>query len=61
MNQTNTRDSVLEALKALPEDATLDQIIERLVFMAKLEEGLQQSEARALISHEDIVNSAKPC
>jgi hypothetical protein len=55
MNQTNTRDTVLEALKTLPEDATLDQIIERLVFMAKLEEGLQQSEARALISHEDIV------
>jgi hypothetical protein len=39
MNQTSTRDTVLEALKTLPEDATLDQIIERLVFMAKLEEG----------------------
>ena len=54
MNQTNTRDTVLESLKSLPEDATLDQIIERLVFMAKLEEGLQQSEARDLISHEAI-------
>ena len=50
MNQT----SMLESLKSLPEDATLDQIIERLVFMAKLEESLQQSEARDLISHKAI-------
>ena len=45
---------MLESLKSLPEDATLDQIIERLVFMAKLEESLQQSEARDLISHKAI-------
>ena len=44
---------MLESLKSLPEDATLDQIIERM-FMAKLEEGLRQSEARDLISHEAI-------
>ena len=54
MSQLATRDTVLESLKKLPENATLDDIIEHLVFMAKLEEGLAQSEARDLVSHQEV-------
>jgi hypothetical protein len=54
MNQVSTRDTILESLKTLPISATLDEIIEHLVFMAKLEEGLRQSETRDLIPHDAV-------
>ena len=44
----------LAALAALPEDATLDDAIERLLFIAKVEEGLRQSDAGDLVAHEEV-------
>jgi predicted transcriptional regulator len=44
----------LEALRSLPDDATLEDAIEQLCFLAKVEEGLRQSEAGELIPHEEI-------
>lgn len=44
----------LEALRNLPDDATLEDAIERLCFLAKVEEGLRQSEAGELIPYEEI-------
>ena len=45
---------VIEALRALPEHATIDDAIERLCFIAKIEEGLRQSDARQLLSHDEV-------
>lgn len=44
----------LQALRALPDDATLEDAIERHCFMAKVEEGVRQSETGELIPHEEI-------
>jgi hypothetical protein len=44
----------IEALRALPEHATIEDAIERLCFIAKIEEGLRQSDARQLVSHYDV-------
>ena len=44
----------LEALQRLPEEATLEDAIETLCFIAKVEEGLRQSEAGELVPHEEI-------
>lgn len=44
----------IEALRALPEHATLDDAIERLCFIAKVEEGLRQSDARQLVSRDEV-------
>jgi predicted transcriptional regulator len=44
----------IEALRALPEHATLDDAIERLCFIAKIEEGVRQSDARELVSHDEV-------
>ena len=49
-----TKDRILEALRSLPADATVDDAIERLVFMAKVEEGLAQLDAGQSISHEEV-------
>jgi len=43
----------LEAVQALPDSATMDEAIERLCFIAKIEEGLRQSRAGRLVSHDD--------
>jgi predicted transcriptional regulator len=44
----------LEAVQALPDSATLDEAIERLCFIAKIEEGLRQSREGQLISHDEV-------
>ena len=44
----------LEALGELSDDATLDEAIERLCFIAKVEKGLRQSDAGELIPHEEV-------
>jgi hypothetical protein len=54
MNTTTTRDQIVESLKSLPPEATLEDAMEHLYFMAKLEQGLRQSEARDLIAHEKV-------
>ena len=44
----------IEALRALPEQATIEDAIERLCFIAKVEEGLHQSDARLLVTQDEI-------
>jgi len=44
----------IEALRALPEHATIEDAIERLCFIAKIEEGLRQSDAGQLVSHDEV-------
>lgn len=54
MSSLTAKQRALEALGALPEDATLDEAIERLCFIAKVEEGLCESEAGDVVSHEEV-------
>lgn len=44
----------LDALGSLPDDATLDEAIERLCFIATVEEGLRESERGDVVSHEEV-------
>jgi hypothetical protein len=37
-----TRERILEAIRELPEDVSVDVAIDGLVFLAKIEEGLTQ-------------------
>ena len=41
----STKGRILEALRSLASDATVDDALERLVFMAEAEEGLRQFDA----------------
>jgi hypothetical protein len=44
----------LEAIRLLPEGATIEDAIERLCFIAKNEEGLPQSRAGQAVSHDEV-------
>jgi predicted transcriptional regulator len=54
MSLENDKQRALEAIEALPDDATLEDAIERLCFLAKVEEGLRQSEAGRLVGHDEV-------
>jgi len=49
-----TRERMIEAIRELPEDASVDDAIERLVFLAKIEEGLAQLDRGERIPHEEV-------
>lgn len=49
-----TKEKAVQAVQALPEDASLEDAMERLFLLAKIERGLQQADAGALIPHEKV-------
>jgi predicted transcriptional regulator len=49
-----TRERMIEAIRELPEDASVDDAIERLVFLAKIEEGLAQLDRGEGIPHAEV-------
>jgi predicted transcriptional regulator len=53
MAEPKVRDRVLDAVRDLPEDATVEDAMERLYFLAKVEEGLRQAEAGQTVSAEE--------
>jgi len=54
MSSETIKQRAIEALQALPDDATIDDAIERLCLLAKIEEGLRQSDAGQLTDHEEV-------
>jgi predicted transcriptional regulator len=53
MSNPRVRERVIDAVRDLPEDATVEDAMERLYFMAKVEEGLRQADAGETLSHEE--------
>jgi hypothetical protein len=49
-----TKNTVKKSIENLPESFSIDQLIEQLIFMEKIEEGIKQSEEGKVISNEDI-------
>ena len=48
------KDRALEAIRTLPDGATMDEAIERLVFLAKIQEGLGQLDRGEGVPHEEV-------
>ena len=51
MSGGSAKQKVLEAIEKLPADATLEDVIERLVLMAKIERGLAELDTGQGIDH----------
>lgn len=49
-----TKDRVLDSLADLPEEFSVEDLIERLLFVQKVEEGLRQSERGETTPVEDV-------
>ena len=53
METPQVKTEIVRAIQDLPDDATLEDAMERLYFLAKVERGLDQSDGET-ISHEEI-------
>lgn len=49
-----TKEKVIELIKALPDDITVDDIVEELYFKSQVDEGLAQLGRGEGIPHEDV-------
>ena len=49
-----TKELVLNAVKDLPEDAAIEDAMERLLVLAKIERGIVQADAGKTISNEEL-------
>ena len=48
---------VISYLDSLPEDTSIEEVMEKIYFLGKVQKGLQQKENGEVISHEDAVES----
>ena len=49
-----TKEKLNKTLKSLPDSFTIDELIDRLIFTEKVEEGLRQYEEGRVVSNEDV-------
>lgn len=54
MTKRFTRDRIIELLRELPADATIDDAIEKLVFVAKVEHGVAEVDAGQGVPHDEV-------
>ena len=54
MLATITKSQIVKAVSDLPEDATVDDAIERLLFLSKIEQGLEQARRGETVPHEEV-------
>ena len=53
MPQQSIKQKVLEAVEGLPPEATIEDVMEKLFFLAKIQRGLEQADSGDTISHEE--------
>jgi hypothetical protein len=49
-----TKEKVIHAVEDLPDDATIEDAMERLLFLAKIERGILQADAGQTIPHAEV-------
>ena len=54
MEMPQIKSEIIRAIEVLPDDATVEDAMERLYFLAKIERGLEQSESGETVSHAEI-------
>ena len=54
MSASGVKKEILETVEQLPDDATVEDAMERLYFLAKVQRGLEQAEAGQLTDHDEI-------
>jgi predicted transcriptional regulator len=54
MPEQTVRDQIKHAIEELPPDATFEDAIERLVFLAKIDAGLAELDAGKGVPHDEV-------
>ncbi len=51
---TNVKQQAIEVIERLPQDASIEEVMEELYFLTKVRRGLSQIEAGQVVSHEEV-------
>ncbi len=54
VNTVTAKQKVLEAVRDLPDDASFEDAMQRLLFLAKIDRGLAQADAGQTIPHAQV-------
>jgi predicted transcriptional regulator len=54
MSDPSAKKKVLETLSRLPPNATVEEAMEQLYFLAKIERGVEQAESGRTVSHDEV-------
>jgi hypothetical protein len=49
-----TKEKLTKTINGLPDSFTIDELIEQLIFIEKVEEGIRQSETGKVVSNDDV-------
>ena len=49
-----TKERVIQSLSDLPNDASIEDAMERLLFLSKIERGIQQADSGQTIPHDEV-------
>jgi len=49
-----TKEKMLQTVSELPEDATVEDAMERLLLLAKIERGIKQADNGEILSHRSV-------
>ena len=49
-----TKEKVIDVVEDLPDDASIEDAMERLLFLAKVERGIRQADAGQTIPHSQV-------
>lgn len=49
-----TREKVIQAVQDLPDDASVEDAMERLLLLAKIERGIRQADAGEMMSYAEV-------
>ena len=55
MSTTSLKQKMIDSIRELPDDAGIDDAMERLFLLYKIEKGVQQADAGQTLSHEDAM------
>jgi predicted transcriptional regulator len=48
------KEKMMETVQRLPDDATVEDAMERLLLLSKVEKGIQQADAGLTVSHSEV-------
>lgn len=54
----STKEAMIEMIRQLPDEATLDELLEELAFRMHVEEGLRDADNGDVITHEEFKRQA---
>ena len=55
-SRMSSKDKILSVIQALPEDVSVDEAIDRLYLLSKIERGIREADAGDVVDHDAVMN-----